>query len=697
MRAVIVFLFALCAVPASTVQAHDGDISKIIDLSQKTEADGPTMLAQGWTVIRGKIVPPRDFIDSTCDLAGKAFATKAVTLPDIWGPSLTTHISSGHGVATYCLDVQMPRKEHSLALHLGTVRSTFAVYAIRSVADRGDTAVLLYRNGDPAHAEPETVTNSVAPDIALPNDVTHFKIVVQVANYIHKQGGITEIPLIDSLRRLNGVERRANALPTALVLLLSLVSLAALAVGRMVRANRSYVPFAFLTGASGFRVFLVSNLIWDYFPNLTLARKYDLEYLSLFMVAAAYYAFTCALFRNGRTHPIDKIIYGICALCCVFTLVVSPFLPPGTVTLLREPFQVVCLVMGLSLLSIVFRSMRSGAVNKVDALVVIGAALTTLAYELMSAFRLVNSSMELSQVLIIFVTVLYVYRFVVTFRRVETERDDLTRSLLAANVDLEARADALNKAFVRAEESVRAKSEFIATMSHELRTPLNAVIGFSEMMRLEVFGPIGAKKYIEYANDINASGTHLLAVVNDVLDLSRVETGNDELHEEVLDAGDIAKLVLSLVKPQAERSQVTCLLDAPADLPPLYADARKLKQILINLVSNAIKFNVAQGRVTVQLRVEACEFCIRVIDTGIGIQTSDIPRALTRFGQVDSNLNRKYEGLGIGLSIVQALSVQHGARLVVESTFGQGTTMNVFFPADRCVEKNAPVASTLAS
>ncbi len=256
-----------------------------------------------------------------------------------------------------------------------------------------------------------------------------------------------------------------------MIFLSLLVSLATLAVGRKVKANKSYIPFAFLVSASGFRVFLVSNLIWDYFPSFSLSRKYDLEYLSLFMVAAAYYAFTCALFHNGRPHTIDKIMYGICALCSIFTLFVTPFLPPGTVTLLREPFQIFCLLMGLTLTGITLQSMFSGAIKC---------------------------------------------------------------------------ADALGQAIVRAEESVRAKSEFIATMSHELRTPLNAVVGFSEIMRLEVFRPLGAKKYIEYANDINASGTHLLAVVNDVVDLSRIETGNDELHEEVLRAEGITKLVLSL-------------------------------------------------------------------------------------------------------------------------------------------------------
>lgn len=660
------------------------------------DANRPTMLNNGWTVVYDKIISPNDFINNTCDLNGHEPTAKIVNLPDVWGPSFTTDISTGHGVATYCLDMRLPYKEHSLALHLGTIRSTFAVYAIRSIVGRSETTVLLYRNGDPANAEPEVVTNPTAPDIALPNDVTHFKIVIQVANYIHKQGGIIEVPVIDSLKRLSSIERRANALSTALVLLLLLVALVTLAVGRAIKASKSYIPFAFLAGASAFRVILVSNLIWDYFPDLPLSRKYDLEYLSLFMIALAYYAFACALFRNSHVHVIDKIVYGIGTLCCLFTMFVTPFLPPGTVTLLREPFQFFCLIMALTLTGVVLNSIWNRSIKRIDALVVLGAALITLIYETMSTFKLVHSSMELSQFLIIFVTVLYVYRFVVNFHRVEAERDDLTRSLLTANVALEARADALSHAIVRAEESVRAKSEFIATMSHELRTPLNAVIGFSEMMRLEVFGPLGAKKYIEYANDINASGTHLLAVVNDVLDLSRVETGNDELHEEILRVEDVANLVLNLVKPQAEHHHVTCLLDASADLPSLYADARKLKQILINLVSNAIKFNIAQGIVTVQLHIEESEFCIRVIDTGIGMHQSDIPKALTRFGQVDGNLNRKYEGLGIGLSIVQALGVQHGARLEVDSTFGQGTTMSVIFPAERCREESVLAAHTVA-
>lgn len=312
------------------------------------------------------------------------------------------------------------------------------------------------------------------------------------------------------------------------------------------------------------------------------------------------------------------------------------------------------------------------------------AAFSTLTYEILTSLKLIGSSMELSQLLIVFVTALHARVFVSNFGRIANERDALTRNLRLANADLEARAKALGRAAVQAEEASRAKTEFLATMSHELRTPLNAVIGFSEMMKLEIFGPLGARQYAEYARDINSSGTHLLSVVNDILDLSRVESGNDDLLEEKLNVAEAARLVLSFVQPQAEKSDVECRLDAPDDLPALVADERKLKQILINLVSNAIKFNTVAGTVTVRLRCDPSGFTISVADTGIGMRKEDIPKALARFGQIDGDLNRKYEGLGIGLSIVQALAEQHGAELGIKSEPGKGTTVSVRFPIERC-------------
>ena len=254
--------------------------------------------------------------------------------------------------------------------------------------------------------------------------------------------------------------------------------------------------------------------------------------------------------------------------------------------------------------------------------------------------------------------------------------------------------EALVSAKEQAEYANRAKSEFLANMSHELRTPLNAIIGFSDMMKCEMFGPVGSPKYMEYVQDINASGVHLLELINDILDLSKIEAGQTELYEEDVDVLRTLRSCLILVKERAKTGGVEIACDAASDLPALYADARKLKQITINLLSNAIKFTPSGGKVTIKTWSRPNDgYVFQVIDTGIGIALEDITKALAPFQQIDSDLNRKYEGTGLGLPLTKSLVELHGGTLDLQSEVGVGTTVTVRFPAERIVSKTATMSS----
>jgi signal transduction histidine kinase len=229
----------------------------------------------------------------------------------------------------------------------------------------------------------------------------------------------------------------------------------------------------------------------------------------------------------------------------------------------------------------------------------------------------------------------------------------------------------------------RSKSAFLAAMSHELRTPLNAVIGFSEMMETEAFGPLGNKKYREYAGDIHASGAHLLALINDILDLSRIDAGEGALDEGDVDLADVVAQSLRMVAGQAEAAGLALKSEIAPGLPLFRADKRRLKQTLINLLGNAIKFTAAKGSITVLAWAQDGGAAVCVADTGIGIAAKDIPRALERFGQVDSTLARKYEGTGLGLPLAKHFMEMHGGTLALESQPGIGTTVTVTLPASR--------------
>jgi len=235
-----------------------------------------------------------------------------------------------------------------------------------------------------------------------------------------------------------------------------------------------------------------------------------------------------------------------------------------------------------------------------------------------------------------------------------------------------------------AELANRAKSEFLANMSHELRTPLNAILGFSEVIRDQMFGAVGRPQYADYAKDIHQSGQHLLQIINDLLDLSKLEAGKVELHEARLALPTLVGDCLRLVRERAASAGIglrTCL---PVDLPELNGDARIMKQILINLLSNAIKFTPRGGRVEVSARPSADGgLAIDVADTGIGMSAADIEVALTPFGQVDGPFNRKHQGTGLGLPLVRALAELHGGSLTIRSAPGAGTTATVALPAAR--------------
>ena len=250
--------------------------------------------------------------------------------------------------------------------------------------------------------------------------------------------------------------------------------------------------------------------------------------------------------------------------------------------------------------------------------------------------------------------------------------------------DLKNREDALFAAKEAAEIASRSKSEFLANISHELRTPLNAIIGFSEIMREELFGPLGSPQYREYIADVFDSAQHLLQLINDILDIAKAEAGKLELAEDEVEISEVVASALRIVQERAHRGKIAIRTQLPANLPPLYADERKLKQILLNLLTNAVKFTPPGGTIEIAGRLAPNgEFLLSVADSGIGIAAGDIATALAPFGQVDSKLARKYDGTGLGLPLSVAMAKLHGGDMSIASVVGEGTTVTVRLPASR--------------
>ncbi len=261
-------------------------------------------------------------------------------------------------------------------------------------------------------------------------------------------------------------------------------------------------------------------------------------------------------------------------------------------------------------------------------------------------------------------------------------------ALVSSRIDLREARDHLKAARDHAIQIDRTKTAFFANMSHELRTPLNAILGFSELLKLEVF----ATRRVEYANLIHNAGTHLLSLVNDLLDLSRIEAGKLELQEQVLSLSGLIEECAETVASRARARELIVVRSIDPALPAVHADLRAIKQILLNLLTNAIKFSKPGGTVDVFARtLPSGEVAFGVRDQGVGIPEHEQAHVFERFGQVRGHTANPEKGTGLGLPIVKGLAEAHGGRIAMESRVGQGTCITITLPADR-IERPRPVA-----
>ncbi|HEY7689669.1 MAG TPA: HAMP domain-containing sensor histidine kinase [Dongiaceae bacterium] len=256
---------------------------------------------------------------------------------------------------------------------------------------------------------------------------------------------------------------------------------------------------------------------------------------------------------------------------------------------------------------------------------------------------------------------------------------EMARKLQGLMLDLRGRADA-------AEGANRAKSSFLAHVSHELRTPLNAIIGFSEILRAETQGPLGSDRYRDYVGDIHDSGNHLLKLVNDLLDMAKAEAGRLEIRDDVVDIQEVVQACAALLDPICKAASVTLQLSVATEGRCLRGDEVRLRQILLNLLNNAVKFTPAGGDVRLTIGWnEDNAMVVAISDTGIGIGPDDLSKVLQPFGQAGDIMTRRHQGTGLGLPLTKALVDLHGGRLQIDSELGQGTIVHIEFPPERTV------------
>ncbi|MDP6428736.1 MAG: ATP-binding protein [Rhodospirillales bacterium] len=238
-----------------------------------------------------------------------------------------------------------------------------------------------------------------------------------------------------------------------------------------------------------------------------------------------------------------------------------------------------------------------------------------------------------------------------------------------------------------AESSNKAKSEFLANMSHELRTPLNAIIGYSEALEGGIFGPIANEKQSGYLNIIHSSGNHLLSIINDILDLSAIESGKVELRETEISLDSVAAYSTQILQTRANKKAVRVSNKVDENLPKIRADELRIKQVLVNILSNAVKFTPEGGKVTLEAQLEGDgSLAVSVTDTGVGMDEDGLAKAMEKFGQVENEMTSDEPGTGLGLPLTRGLMELHGGSLEIQSALGNGTTVKLRFPMERVLQ-----------
>lgn len=413
--------------------------------------------------------------------------------------------------------------------------------------------------------------------------------------------------------------------------------------------------------------------------------QFAIAWLGATMLAHALIGLTARRFSNTpaqgvslkywrRQFLIAETLFGI-AFPALFFLPGSQFDQSGT-------FAFAALLIGIAVLAMVASNLPRAVVFATLPIAIAGAAKLAMG----QSFVAYSMAGFLVLAEVFFVLLAYrLYESTLTMMEFRVEKDALIAELEQAKVI----SDDSRR---RAEEANLAKSKFLATMSHELRTPLNAVLGFSEIMMNEVFGPVGNEHYKGYAVDIHTSGKHLLNLINEILDLSRIEAGRYQVNEEAVTLTDLAEECHHLLRLKAKSKNITITEQFEPDLPKIWADERAVRQIILNLLSNAVKFTQAGGEITIRLGWTAGGGqYVSVRDNGPGIPENEIPIVLEAFGQGSLAIQTAEQGTGLGLPICVALMQLHGGTLDLKSKLREGTDVTITFPPSRVMEVMPPI------
>lgn len=642
-------------------------------------ADGSVGLDGAWRVYHGRWAHEIDG------------ATPVVrSMPERW----TNAGEAGRGYATYALTLTLPPAADGerYAVDTGYFYTAYRVYA---------NGELIASSGTPsatAEGEVQRVYSLLAP---LPAGARTIDLRFEVSNHLRKSGGVFMAPSV-------GLERAMAASRTwhvafAFVLLGAMLFAAAyhFLVFWLTPDARSSVWFGAAATVLAVRSALIEPLAPSFYPFLGQDWLWRINFAATLLVIPAVFRFFTLTFPDHVRARYAWPLHVLCGAGAIASFVMGA--DAGAWAIKAMEYYLAPLVLAYITYGVAHAAWDRVPGAQIAAFGwVLSAATAT--HDILLDTNLIATNINLVPFgfigFLLCLSGTLAARSNDTLRRTAMRNDDLelavadrTRELRAKVAELEASQVALEQARREAVSANVAKSRFLATMSHELRTPLNSILGFSDIIRSETLGPVGDRRYVDYAGHVHDSGSHLLMLISDVLDISRIEAGKVELRCEPLDIGEICAAALRHAATRERRAGEAVTTSFEPSLPLVNADERAVMQMVINLVSNAMKFTPPDGRITLAARQRADGgVSIEVADTGVGMEAEDIPKALALFSQVDDGHSRRHEGTGLGLPIVKSLIELHGGQLHLTSEKGKGTTVRLDLPASANVTSDAAAA-----
>jgi len=583
------------------------------------------------------------------------------------------------GYGTYMLRLRVPDAPDgdAIGIDTGQILSAYRLYA---------NGRLIAAPGLPSARAEDERANSYSHVAEIPGGMHDIWLSLQLSNHVTRSGGIFVAPKIGLKSVLDGQRHFTEGLSLLIIGALFFGACYHIAFLPLTRAGFANVWYAVLAALFGGRMFFFEPLAANTVPLVGQDWVWRLDIAATDLLVPAAYWLLALSFPRHIARSIGYALTGICALLTLVDLGFGPV--AGELTL--KTVEVLAAAAIVYLTQAIFRS--AWANEQGAALALVGWIAVSLGalHDMGIDNELIAGPNLLPVGCVVFFLCLsgaLTQRSHQAFVRAELLVDERTQQLHEKISELERNQRALERARYDAVTANVAKSRFLANMSHELRTPLNAILGFSEVIRDRMFGTEAGARYADYASNIHASGNHLLNLINDILDLSKIEAGKVDFTDARLDLSEEARAALRLLEPQAKRKNVRLVLEMAQPLAVM-ADERAVRQVLVNLLSNAVKFTLSGGTVTLSVtREKDRSTLIAIKDNGIGIKPEDIHRIFENFGQGRHDIRSTDEsGTGLGLPIAKGLVEAMGGRIDIESKINIGTTVTVVLPPKRALE-----------